>query len=263
MRYRSQKLAEILPQEDEDGNVPVYEDIFSGADLRELAKEHQLNEDDITIGFSFDGAQLYRNKQSDTWIAIWIVFDYDPVLRYKRKHILPALIVPGPNKPKNIDSFLFRSFHHLSALQRMKDSDGIEGLPVWDWIKQAVIHSRIFFILGMADALCLRDLDGRVGHHGAHGCRLGCPFKGRHKANQGHYYYDFFAEYTTSEEEYWNQLCSVLHSETQTEYERNRLDTGASKPSIVCAMWTAPLSDASATQMLQRRPHAPFLSQPP
>ncbi|RXW24306.1 hypothetical protein EST38_g1549 [Candolleomyces aberdarensis] len=240
-------------EEDEDGNVPVYEDIFSGSELRELAREHQLSEDDITIGFSFDGAQLYRNKQSDTWIAIWIVFDYDPVLRYKRKHILPALIVPGPNKPKNIDSFLFRSFHHLSALQRMKDSDGIEGLPAWDWMKQAVIHSRIFFILGMADALCLRDLDGRVGHHGAHGCRLGCPFKGRHKANQGHYYsahlapttaspgcnhedYDFAAEHTASEEEYWDQLRTVLQSETKTEYEQNRLDTGASKPSIVCGL---------------------------
>ncbi|RXW16028.1 hypothetical protein EST38_g9823 [Candolleomyces aberdarensis] len=253
MRYRSQKLAEILPQEDEDGNIPVYEDIFSGSDLRELAREHQLNEDDITIGFSFDGAQLYRNKQSDTWIAIWIVFDYDPVLRYKRKHTLPALIVPGPNKPKNIDSFLFRSFHHLSALQRMRDSDGIEGLPAWDWTKQAVIHSRVFFILGMADALCLRDLDGRVGHHGAHGCRLGCPFKGRHKANQGHYYsahlapttggpgcnhedYSFAAEHTASEEQYWDQLRTVLQSETKTEYEQNRLDTGASKPSIVCGL---------------------------
>ena len=40
---------------------------------------------------------------------------------------------------------------------------------------------------GTADAVGLTELDGRVGHHGAQGCRVGCPMKGRHKPGSGHY----------------------------------------------------------------------------
>ncbi|KIK95084.1 hypothetical protein PAXRUDRAFT_141559, partial [Paxillus rubicundulus Ve08.2h10] len=45
--------------------------------------------------------------------------------RYKKKYVLPGIIIPGLNKPKNIDSLLFPGFHHVTALQH-------EGLPIWD-----------------------------------------------------------------------------------------------------------------------------------
>ncbi|TEB19821.1 hypothetical protein FA13DRAFT_1842731 [Coprinellus micaceus] len=90
MSYRARMLSSLVEQEDEDGNLPLYEDILSGKDIRKFAAKAGMTEDDITVGLSFDGAQLYRNKQSDTWIAVWIVYDYHPTLRYKRKHILPA-----------------------------------------------------------------------------------------------------------------------------------------------------------------------------
>ena len=38
----------------------------------------KLTSDDTTVIFSLDGAQLYQNKKSDTWIAIWIIVEYDP-----------------------------------------------------------------------------------------------------------------------------------------------------------------------------------------
>ena len=85
----------------------VYDDIFAGEDFIALSQDLQLTINDITVSFSIDGAQLYQNKKSDTWIAIWIINDYSPSSRYKKKHILPAAIIPGPNKPKNIDSYLF------------------------------------------------------------------------------------------------------------------------------------------------------------
>lgn len=67
----------------------------------------------------------------------------------KKKHVLPALAVPGPNKPKNLDSFMFRSFHHVSALQR---ENGGADLRVWDAINRETVNSRIIFLLGGADA---------------------------------------------------------------------------------------------------------------
>ncbi|KIK07040.1 hypothetical protein K443DRAFT_25755, partial [Laccaria amethystina LaAM-08-1] len=97
---------------------------------------------------------------------------------YKKKCVLPAVVVPGPNKPKNPDSFLFQSFHHVSALQR--ENNGV-GLHVWDGLKEETVNSRVIVILNTANAVALTELDGRVGHHGAQGCRLGCDMKGRHK----------------------------------------------------------------------------------
>lgn len=251
MGYRARKLAEMGLEEDEDGDLPVYDDLLSGSHIRDLADNQEMTEDDIMVGFSFDGAQLYRNKESDVWVGVWIVYDLHPTLRYKRKHILPALIVPGPKKPSNLDSYLFRSFHHLSALQRENSNRGIKA---WDALKRAVILSRIFFVLGMADTVGLTDLDGRTGHHAAHPCRVGCDFPGRYKdASGGHYYsahlrpndakkgsdkpdFDVRAPLEATTESYDANLRKVLEAQTQKEYENLRRDTGISKPSLVSGL---------------------------
>jgi hypothetical protein len=201
---------------------------------------------------SLDGAQLYQNKKSDTWIAIWVINDYDPATRYKKKHILPALVIPGPNKPKNFDSFLFRSLHHLSALQQ--ENDG-RGIYVWDGFLKEIVLSRVMFMFGTADALGLPEIDGRVGHHGAQGCRMSCGMKGRHKPGSGHYYaahlcpnesvtpdsnhpdYNFRAIPTPlSAETYKANLTVVINSKDKSEYEQNRKLTGLSKPSLLNAL---------------------------
>ncbi|KAH7917471.1 hypothetical protein BV22DRAFT_989347, partial [Leucogyrophana mollusca] len=88
-------------------------------------QQGDIKDTDTVLMLSMDGAQLYQNKQSDCWIYIWILLDLSPDLRYKKKYILPGGFIPGPNKPKNVDSFLFPGLHHLAALQR-------EGLRVWD-----------------------------------------------------------------------------------------------------------------------------------
>ncbi|KAJ3808724.1 hypothetical protein F5876DRAFT_3067, partial [Lentinula aff. lateritia] len=93
-------------------------------------------------------------------------------------YLLPMFIIPGPNKPKILDSFIFRSLHHMSALQ--KESDG-KGLAMWDAATSSIIHACILFNLAMADAVGLVDLDGRASHHCVHACWIGCPMKGHHQ----------------------------------------------------------------------------------
>jgi len=247
MRYRDQKTQEIL----ESIGDPVYDDLFSGSDILNLSEDLKLTSDDTTASFSFDGAQLYQNKKSDTWIAIWIINDYSPDTRYKKKHVLPALIVPGPNKPKNLDSFLFRTFHHVSAIQR--ENNGV-GLCAWDGLKEEIIYSRVIVLLNTADAVALTELDGRVGHHGAQGCRLGCSMKGRHKPSSGHYYAVHLRPnaYTVSgcdhpdidirnltepsPEIYKTELSKIIHATDQNDYEKKRKETGISKPSILSGL---------------------------
>jgi hypothetical protein len=252
MQYRDKKTKEILEHFQNANPLEyVYDDIFCGSDFLDLAEDLELTSDDTTVCFSFDGAQLYQSKKSDTWIAIWIVADCSPGIRYKKKRILPAYITPGPNKPKILDSFSFRSFHHVSAIQRENNGAGIR---IWDGLKEETINSRVVVLLNTADAVALTELDGRVGHHGAQGCRLGCDMKGRHKPSSGHYYAAHLRpnNYTVagcdhpdidirnlskpSPEVYETQLAKVVQATDQNDYEKKRKETGISKPSILSGL---------------------------
>jgi hypothetical protein len=252
-KYRDEKTQEILKVLEELTNDDdfVYDDILCGSQYINLANELRLTDDDTVVCLSLDGAQLYQNKKSDTWIAIWIILEYNPSTRYKKKHVLPCCVIPGPNKPKNLDSFLFRSLHHVSALQR--ENNGA-GLQVFNGLKKSVVSSRIIVALATADALGLVEIDGRVGHHGAQGCRLGCNMKGRHKPGSGHYYaahlrpnenliednnhpdVDLRTITPASPAIYHQNLSKVINSVDQNEYERNRKLTGISKPSILSGL---------------------------
>jgi hypothetical protein len=172
---------------------------------------------------------------------------------YKKKHVLPALVIPGPNKPKNLDPFLFRDFYHLAALQC--ENNGC-GMQTWDALQERIVFSHVFFVLATADAVGLTEIDGRVGHHGAQGCRMGCNMKGHHKPLSGHYCaahlwpnrtdlgencshldYDFVRDPTApSPQVYIENLNKVINSQDQTDYERNRKLTGISKPSIISGL---------------------------
>ena len=239
--YRDKKLTEILNAfntANADFEL-IYDDIFSGDHVIDLCET--LTEDDMTVVFSIDGAQLYQDKKSNTWISIWIVMDYDPTTQYKKKHFIPALIVPVPHKPKHLDLYTFCSFHHLAALQH--ENDGA-GLSVWSAEREHVITSRIAFLGGLADVIGLTELDGRVGDHGAQGCRIGCEMTGMHnKPGSGHYYavhlspnnanleaplqYDFdFRSPTVGSKQdtsaiYTAKIATLLASANQTEFEQN------------------------------------------
>jgi hypothetical protein len=255
MRYLDSKMRDVMTMLDnlqtEDGADIIYDDILSGSEAQDIVARLSLTGCDTIISTALDGAQLYQNKKSDTWISIWIINNFSPNQRYQKRHVLPGTVIPGPNRPKIIDSYLFRGIHHLSALQR--ENNGA-GLCVWDALEDRVIQSRIIFSLAMADAVGMTELDGRVGHHGAQGCRLGCPMKGRHKPHSGHYYAvhlkpnDYTVEdcnhldidirnlKTLSSNGYQQQLTKVITSIDQTDYERNRKETGISKPSILSGL---------------------------
>ena len=255
MRYLDQKLKQVAEMLDnlqaEDGGDVIYDDIFSGSEILDLAKRIMITGDDTIVSLSLDGAQLYQNKKSDTWISIWILDNFSPNQRYQKRHVLPGTVIPGPNKPKIIDSYLYRGLHHLSALQR--ENNGA-GLRMWDAATSKIIESRIILALSTADAVGITELDGRVGHHGARGCRLGCQMKGRHKPHTGHYYAVHLRpnEYTVqdcnhrdidirnlsipSSVDYQRDLLKVVSSQDPRNYQINRKETGISKPTILSGL---------------------------
>lgn len=245
MHYRREKTQEILDMVDDDGNlnIPVYEDLLHGSDYLDAVLHGDITDTDVVVMGSIDGAQLYRNKKSDCWISIWIIVDKKPEQRYKVRAVLPDSFIPGPNKPRNVDSFKFPAIHHLSALQK-------NGFQIWDACDDKVVTSRPFLLLETADGPGMTTLNGLVGHHGAYGCRLYCPLKGRHKKGNPHYYpvmkrpTDYAVSGCShpdvdpeclappSEEEYLRNLAYLLASKNETEYKECRTATGIVKPSI-------------------------------
>jgi len=183
MSYRRQKTEELLRERDElqrerdesPGISEIYDDVLSGAAYLDAVEDGSIGEDDIVLMLSMDGAQLYQHKRSNCWIYIWIILDLAPDERYKIRNILPGGVIPGPNAPGNIESFLFPGLAHLSALQKV-------GLHIWDAYRQRVILSLLFLLLVLADAVAMAELSGSVGHHGRKGCRLLCGFIGRNRA---------------------------------------------------------------------------------
>jgi Transposase family tnp2 len=234
------RLSQGLPLEE-------YNDVYCARAFTQAVLDGDIKADDTVLMLSIDGAQLYQHKQSDCWIYIWVLLDLAPDLRYKKKYVLPGGFIPGPSKPKNLDSFLFPGLHHLTALQR-------EGLHIWDAALDHVFTSFPYFYIGMADGLGLSQLNGQVGHHGAFGCCLYCSLKGRHKDNGPHYYpvllkpinyavsgcdhadVDVYQLPGPSSNLYNENLHRLLHSHNDTHYKHKRRETGIYKPSIFSAL---------------------------
>jgi hypothetical protein len=245
MRYRDDATNVLLEKLRTNGGIiDAYEDFFDGTDYLDAVRLGKIKEGDPILMLSIDGAQLYESKQSDCWIYIWVVFDHHPQDRYKKKYVLPGGFIPGPNKPKNVDSFLFPGLYHLAAVQR-------EGLTVWDASQNRVFKSTPFLALATADGPGMVYLNGLVGSHGGNGCRLYCGTRGRHKPGAGGHYYPALLKPVNynhagsnhpdidinnlppaSSGNYRENLKYLMESRTQTQYEQRRLETGISKPTI-------------------------------
>jgi hypothetical protein len=244
MSYRRKKTEEIIEElRLNDGRLKTIEDFLCSLEYLDAIRSGRIQPGDTVLMLSIDGAQLYAHKASDCWIYIWVLFDLDPEIRYKITHVLPGGIIPGPNKPRNSDSYLFPALYHIAALQR-------EGLRIWDASRNEVFTSYPFLALGTADGPGMTYLNGLVGHHGKNGCRLYCSVKGRHKQGASHYYPALLKplNYTVSgsdhndvpytnlpscsPEIYHTNLRHLLASPNETQYKKRRLETGISKPSI-------------------------------
>jgi len=105
--------------------ISVIEDIAISLDYLSAVLDGDINPQDIVLMVSLDGAQLQEDKDSDHWIYIWILINLSPNQCYRKYNILPGGFILGPNKPKNLNSFLMIGLHHLAAIQQ-------EGLKIYN-----------------------------------------------------------------------------------------------------------------------------------
>jgi hypothetical protein len=178
---------------------------------------------------------------------IYVIHDLPPDLRYMKDFVIPGGFIPGPKKPKSIDSFIFPALYHLSALQQ-------EGLHIYDSsTKQHIKNAIPFLAFATADSPGMASMAGMVGHQGKYRCRLYCGLPGRRRQGDGHYCpillkplnYNIdgcnhpdvsksdlrrFRENTTAR--YHNNLEILCKSQNNNQYNNNRLETGICNPTI-------------------------------
>jgi hypothetical protein len=140
MTHRQTRTKEILDMLEKNSSIiEEYDDLYHGSDYLNACLRGDVHPQDTLIMHAMDGAQLYKDKDSDCWVLLWILVELSPDFRYKKTHALPAAVIAGV--PKFMESFLFPGFYHVAALQR-------EGLLIWNALEDKVFTSFPYYLLG-------------------------------------------------------------------------------------------------------------------
>ena len=176
MRYR----AEGHPQaKQESGGRKT--DIFDGAHYRGLLKKevvvdshrlgHKYFEDprDIALGFGTDGVGPFRRRKATCWPLLIFNYNLPPTERFHDENVICLGEVPGPRKPKDMDSFLYPAAQELLLLA--------VGVEAWDVVHKEKFTLRAFLVTVFGDIPALSMLLRVKGHNARSPCRL-CTIKG-------------------------------------------------------------------------------------
>lgn len=88
MRYLEEKADIVIAEYIANKKLHSYDDIAHGRRFYGAYHKKDIQHGNIVLMLSVDGAQLFRNKQSDCWFIIWIVLNLSPDLRYKKRYII-------------------------------------------------------------------------------------------------------------------------------------------------------------------------------
>ncbi|CAG8591204.1 4690_t:CDS:2 [Gigaspora margarita] len=163
-------------------NNNTYCDIFDGDLYKRLLYNGIIKDErDLILSASLDGYQIFRQHRDDNWVIILINNNIPPEDRVKQENLLIVAIIPGPNSPKNFNSFIRPIINELKKLE--------DGIVCWDgWKKEKFILRA--FPIWCGDIPAISKLTYITGHNGYMCCRF-CDLKEvlDSKSGVSHVYY--------------------------------------------------------------------------
>jgi len=75
------------------------------------------DERDIALLASVDGYQLFRQKTEENWIVLFMNGNIPPAQRVKKENMLIVAMFPGPQAPKDFNSFMRPIIDELKSLE--------------------------------------------------------------------------------------------------------------------------------------------------
>lgn len=189
MRYRS--IHELDNYLDAENTIS---DIYDSSLYRELRQsnitvnghvlpQHYFDDPrDVLLTGLTDGFQLFRRGKHTAWPLLFINNNLAPDKRYQTGNCICSGLIPGPNKPKDHDSFMFVVVEEL-----VKAAVGVDA---YDALTDEIFKLRIFCPWKCGDMPAAASAYTGGKHHGAlHPCRI-CPIEGiriRGSSNINHY----------------------------------------------------------------------------
>ncbi|KAF7358560.1 hypothetical protein MSAN_01194200 [Mycena sanguinolenta] len=150
-------------------------DVFDGQHYRSLRTKfvkingerlaHKYFEDprDVALGASWDGFAPFKRRKKTAWPLILFNYDLPPELRFLLAYILALGVIPGPNKPKDSDSFLWPAVQELLQLAA--------GVRAFDALSNGMFVLRAYLILVFGDIPAVSMFMKMKGHNGISPCR--------------------------------------------------------------------------------------------
>ena len=176
MRYRSEGHPKAKAEK--DGYMT---DVFDGSHYLELLQKevtisghglgHTYFSDprDIALGLATDGVNPWRRRKSTFWPILLYNFNLPPEERSHDDNAICVGEVPGPEKPKDMDSFLYPAIQELLKLS--------VGVRAYDVIEEEIFILHAYLLTVFGDIPAVSMLLRMKGHNARSPCRL-CMIQG-------------------------------------------------------------------------------------
>ncbi|QRV84668.1 Transposase family tnp2 [Ceratobasidium sp. AG-Ba] len=118
---------------------------------------------DIALGLSTDGFGPFKSRKQTCWPLLAFNYNLPPSIRHRLKNLLCLGIIPGPNSPKELDTFLAPFIQELEELAR--------GVPAYDGENDRPFCLRGYLLVCFGDMPAVAKLMCMKGHNGKYPCR--------------------------------------------------------------------------------------------
>ena len=172
MRYRGDKV--------KVSNGPIT-DVFDGSHYHELLQKevtidgHGLghtyfsDDRDVALGLATDGVNPWQRRKSTFWPILLYNFNLPPEERFHDDNAICVGEVPGPEKPKDMDSFLYPLVQELLKLS--------VGVRVYNVVEKEIFTLCAYLITSFGDIPAISMILRMKGHNARLPCRL-CMIQG-------------------------------------------------------------------------------------
>lgn len=177
MEYRHIFETAERPSDSEDD----IEDVFDSENYKKLkgsfvnvdgqTYHHTFFDDprDIALGLSTDGFCPFKRRKQTCWPILLFNYNLPPDVCFSVHRVICAAVVPGPNKPKDFDSFLWPLVEELRKLA--------VGIKTFDSDAGKHFILRAYPILGFGDYPAMSMVLQMKGHNSIFPCRM-CLIEG-------------------------------------------------------------------------------------
>jgi hypothetical protein len=181
--WENEDMAKLMEYRGKFTHDPeTIKDIFDGLLYRSLlgkhvqpvggpTQRHQYFErdTDMVLGLSTDGYAPFRRRAKTAWPLLLFNYNLPPDIRFHQDNMLSLGVIPGPNKPKDFDSFLWPLVEELLELEL--------GVLARDGRTQKHFHLRAHLLLVFGDMPAISMVMNMKGHNGFCPCRF-CEIRG-------------------------------------------------------------------------------------